>query len=66
MMIQDEYLRYEKAYFCLFCAMCDTVELLEDILTEIDMCSETAKLLTAEIERLKAVQQQTEEIIISD
>ncbi len=46
--------------------MCDTIELLESILTEIDVQNETAKLLTAEIERLKAVQQQTEEFIISD
>lgn len=65
-MIKNEYVRYKKAYFCFFCAMCDTIELLESILTEIDVQNETAKLLTAEIERLKAVQQQTEEFIISD
>lgn len=64
-MIQNEYMIYKKAYFCLFCAMCDTIELLENILTEIDVHNETVKLLTAESERLKTVQQQTEEIIIS-
>jgi len=66
MMIQNEYIRYKKTYFCLLCAMCDTIKLLESILTEIDVQNETKKLLTAEIERLKAVQQQTEEFIISD
>lgn len=64
--ITMEYQRYKKAYFCLFCAMCDTIELWENILTEIDISNETKKLLTAESERLKAMQQLTEEIIISD
>ena len=61
-----EYQRYKKAYFCLFCAMCDTIELMEKITKEIDPYSETAKLLTAETKRLIAVQQNAEEIIISD
>lgn len=61
-----KYQRYKKAYFCLFCTMCDTIELMEKIMKEIDPCSKAAKLLTAETERLIAVQQKAEEIIISD
>lgn len=61
-----KYQRYKKAYFCLFCKMCDTIELMEKIINEIDPYSEAAKLLTTEKEHLIAVQQQAEEIIISD
>lgn len=65
-MIQNEHIKYKQAYFRLFCTMCDTIELIESILTETDVHNETKMLLTAETERLKAVQQQTEEIIIAD
>ncbi len=58
--------RYKKAYFKLFSAVCDTTELIENLLPQLNEETETAKLLSAQAAHLKAVQQQTEEIIISD
>ncbi|MGN0631389.1 MAG: hypothetical protein ACI4JN_08700 [Ruminococcus sp.] len=66
MRIIEKYKRFKKAYFILFCAVCDTIENLEKISCADKKHIETARLLTEQAECLKAVQQQTEEIIISD
>ncbi len=66
MNIREEYRRYKKSYFKLFSAICETIELIEKLLPHIDEDTETAKLLSTQAVRIKAVQQHTEEIIISD
>lgn len=66
MRLFKKYVRYKKAYFLLFCAVCDTIENLEKIPDKAENKIEMTTLLTAQAENLKAVQQHTEEIIISD
>lgn len=66
MNLKEKQSRYKKSYFKLFSAVCDTTELIEKLIPQLNEDTETAKLLSVQAARLKAVQQQTEEIIISD
>lgn len=66
MRLFEKYKRYKKAYFILFCAVCDAIEKIEKASCTDENHNETAMLLTEEAARLRTVQQQTEEIIISD
>lgn len=61
-----KYHKYKKAYFYLFCEMCDIIEFIEENAPETETDSEKAYLLTVLTNRMKTVQQNAEEIIISD
>lgn len=58
--------KYEKSYFTLFSAICDTIKEMESLLLQ-EKISEAAKqTIQAQIDCLKTVQQQTEEFLISE
>ena len=59
-------MQYKKSYFTLFSAVCDTIELLEQLSMEPERSESEKLLLQSQIDKLKTVQQQTEELLIAD
>lgn len=58
-------IKYKECYFKLFSAVCDTIEMLEQLLTESTLPESQRQLLLIQIDTLKKVQQETEELLIS-
>lgn len=56
---------YKSAYFILFCATCDTIENIEKMLSHSILPTTTAKQLQEEIQILKRMQLEAEELILS-
>lgn len=56
---------YKSAYFILFCATCDTIENIEKMLSHSILPTATAKQLQEEIQILKRMQLEAEELILS-
>lgn len=55
---------YKRPYFTLFCAICETIEELEQILKDENLSRKNATALWVQVKKLKQVQQLTEEILI--
>lgn len=55
---------YKRPYFTLFCAICETVEELEQILKDENLSRKNATALWVQVKKLKQVQQLTEEALI--
>lgn len=55
---------YKRPYFTLFCAICETIEELEQILKDKNLSRKNATALWVQVKKLKQVQQLTEEILI--
>ena len=55
---------YKRPYFTLFCAICETIEELEQILIDENLSRKNATALWVQVKKLKQVQQLTEETLI--
>ena len=55
---------YKRPYFTLFCAICETIEELEQILRDENLSRKNATALWVQVKKLKPVQQLTEEALI--
>lgn len=55
---------YKRPYFTLFCAICETIEELEQILKDENLSRKNATALLVQVKKLKQVQQLTEEALI--
>lgn len=55
---------YKRPYFTLFCAICETIEKLEQILKDENLSRKNATALWVQVKKLKQVQQLTEEALI--
>lgn len=55
---------YKRPYFTLFCAICETIEELEQILKDKNLSRKNATALWVQVKKLKQVQQLTEEALI--
>ena len=55
---------YKCPYFTLFCAICETIEELEQILKDENLSRKNATALWVQVKKLKQVQQLTEEALI--
>lgn len=55
---------YKRPYFTLFCAICETIEELEQILKYENLSRKNATALWVQVKKLKQVQQLTEEALI--
>lgn len=58
--------KYKEAYFRLFSAMCDAIELQEQLLSDEELTPSVKRLLQSQTEFLKSVQQETEEMLTED
>ncbi|MBQ8514283.1 MAG: hypothetical protein IJ496_02695 [Ruminococcus sp.] len=57
---------YKNPYFTLFYAICDTIESLEELMQSENLPETARQTIQAEIDRLKASQQEAEELLIAD
>ena len=55
---------YKRPYFRLFCAVCDTIDSLEQTAASKNRPQTTAKLLSEQAKQLRKVTQETEELVI--
>ena len=55
---------YKRPYFTSFCAICETIEELEQILKDENLSRKNATALWVQVKKLKQVQQLTEEALI--
>lgn len=55
---------YKRPYFRLFCAVCDTIDALEQTAASKNCPETTAKLLSEQAKQLRKVTQETEELVI--
>lgn len=55
---------YKRPYFRLFCAVCDTIDALEQTAASKNCPETTAKLLSEQVKQLRKVTQETEELVI--
>lgn len=55
---------YKRPYFRLFCAVCDTIDALEQTAASKNCPETTAKLLSDRRSKLRKVTQETEELVI--
>ena len=55
---------YKRPYFTLFCAICETIEELEQILKDENLSRKNATALWVQVKKFKQVQQLTEEALI--
>lgn len=55
---------YKRPYFRLFCAVCDTIDALEQTAASKNCPETTAKLLSEQAKQLRKVTQETEKLVI--
>lgn len=57
---------YKRPYFIMFSAVCSCIEILERIVKEENISLKSKQIIISELDKLKFLQQKSEEFIIND